>query len=57
MSKSEISEIVFSEENEFFPYAVKSSKMKNEKRELLPYYFFIYVIWVLFRRFFVRIYY
>uniref|UniRef100_A0A6C0C355 Uncharacterized protein n=1 Tax=viral metagenome TaxID=1070528 RepID=A0A6C0C355_9ZZZZ len=29
MSKSEISEIVFSEENEFFAYAVKCSKLKS----------------------------
>jgi len=31
MSKSEILEIVFLEENQFFPYAVICSKMKNRK--------------------------
>ena len=35
MSKSEILEIVFLEENQFFPYAVKCSKMKNEKFSVL----------------------
>uniref|UniRef100_A0A6C0C2M9 Uncharacterized protein n=1 Tax=viral metagenome TaxID=1070528 RepID=A0A6C0C2M9_9ZZZZ len=31
MSKSEISEIVFSEENHFFPYVVICSNTKNGK--------------------------